>query len=223
MLLELWAHGKALDGADAHDQALAAIRPSHWAVRVALLAPLLFHAAYGIYLAASPRYNVRRYPLSGNWTYTLQRASGVAVLAFVILHASLFWGDESGAAIAAQLSSTRAGIPWLALVYMLGVAAGTFHLAAGCWTFCIRWGLTPSARAQAEAGVSFGIIGVALFLWGASTVVYLATGWRVVGEAPRNELSICEPTPSASAEPQPKATPPRVAPPTASVAPGASR
>jgi succinate dehydrogenase / fumarate reductase cytochrome b subunit len=203
MLVELWAQGKALDGPLSHREALDAIRPAHWLARALILAPLLFHAAYGLYLAASPRYNVGRYPLSGNWTYTLQRASGLAAFGFIVLHAALFWRGESSSAIVAALSTTKSGVPWLGLVYLLGVGACTFHLAAGCWTFLIRWGFTPTAREQAEAGVACAIVGAAIFLWGANTVVFLATGWRVAGQEPSREMQVCEPPSAASASAAP--------------------
>src|SRR5690606_37518247 len=128
---------------------------------VLVLAPLAFHAGYGIVLAMRPRYNVGRYPLSSNWTYTLLRLSGLFVLGFVLLHMALFWlpqlrGElgpgEMHAALTRRLSSTVASIPLIGLGYLLGLGASVFHLTAGLWNFAARWGLTRSRRGRARLG-----------------------------------------------------------------------
>jgi succinate dehydrogenase/fumarate reductase cytochrome b subunit len=75
-----------------------------------------------------------------------------------------------------QMSSTTAGIPIIALVYILGIAACTFHFANGLWGFCFSWGITISRRSQQMAAWVFGILGVLVFFLGANTTIYFATG-----------------------------------------------
>jgi hypothetical protein len=65
-----------------------------------------------------------------------------------------------------------------ALLYLAGVAATTFHFAAGLHAFAIRWRIVESERATRAAARACGTIGVFLFLISAATVVYYATGSR---------------------------------------------
>ena len=82
-------------------------------------------------------------------------------------------------ALSAKLSSTTSwGIPLAAVAYLAGVAATVFHFTTGLFAFCISWGYVASARGTRIARTACGALGVVLFLIGASTVVYYATGSR---------------------------------------------
>ena len=200
MLLLLAAHAKALDGPEAHREALRWTSGS-LALQLLVLIPLAFHAGYGVWLASRSRLNVGRYPSSRNWTYTLQRVSGLLALLFIALYAVTFWLPAQRGALAAadlyatlqaQLSSTWAGVPWLAFSYVIGVGACCFHLANGLSDFCVRWGLTRSARARARAGLAFGLFGLLIFGLGLRTIVFMATGWRVpASEQAAGQAQLC--------------------------------
>ena len=56
--------------------------------------------------------------------------------------------------------------------YLLGVAAGAFHLAQGVYHACLGWELAPR-RVVARC---CGALGAGLFLLGALTIIELATG-----------------------------------------------
>jgi succinate dehydrogenase / fumarate reductase cytochrome b subunit len=62
---------------------------------------------------------------------------------------------------------------------VLGVAASVFHFTNGLWGFCFSWGVTVSRRAQRTSATVFGLLGVVLFLIGANTAIYFATGSRI--------------------------------------------
>jgi succinate dehydrogenase / fumarate reductase cytochrome b subunit len=200
MLLLLAAHAKALEGPEAHRRALELVSGS-LALQLVVLVPLAFHAGYGLWLVRGARLNAGRYPTTANWSYTLQRVTGIVALGFIALYAFLFWlpaqrGSLTAAdvypTLQAQLSSTWAGIPWLALGLVVGVGACCFHLANGLGDFCVRWGLTRSRRGRSAAGLLFGLLGVVLFAVGLRTVVFLATGWRMLGsEHPPAEAVHC--------------------------------
>jgi succinate dehydrogenase / fumarate reductase cytochrome b subunit len=55
-------------------------------------------------------------------------------------------------------------------VYLIAVAAASYHFAYGIWNFCIRWGITISERAQ---------IKVQKFAFAAFIVVTLL-GWSAL-------------------------------------------
>jgi succinate dehydrogenase / fumarate reductase cytochrome b subunit len=191
MVVQVWTHAKVVVDPAAYDAALEsaltmAVTPA-WLAVVAV--PLAYHAVYGVWLALRPDYNVRSYPLGSNWLYTFQRMTGILVLAFVVLHLVVVWlplarhdVPEDGVHdwLAGQLSATHFEIPWLGFAYLLGVAACAFHLAVGLWTAAIRWGLTVSRRARRHSGIAVLLLGCLGFALGSSTVVYWATGSRLL-------------------------------------------
>lgn len=214
MVVQLWAHAKSLDGPDAHRAAIAATLPSSWAIRTLILAPLVFHVVYGVVLTLRPRYNVGRYPLSRNWTYTMQRASGVIALGFICMVLFLFRQDGGSPELLpgrmiATLSRTHAGLPLIAFVHLIGVGACAFHFATGLFTIGIRYGLLSTRARQARAGVLFAALGLVLFMWGGQTVLFMATGWRAVDGGGRAEGAICDPAALSVSMPTPRASTPK--------------
>ncbi len=192
LVFHLWTNARALQGQAVYDQAVGEIAHLPYLLAlevVGIYIPLLFHALYGIKLAFEARPNVGRYPYSRNWMYTLQRASGLVAFAFIAYHVWQFriqvaLGHMTKAdffpTLCSSLSSTQHGIPVIALVYLVGIAATVFHFTNGLYGFCFSWGITVSRRATRIASAVFGIVGIVLFLISADTVIYFATGSRIV-------------------------------------------
>jgi succinate dehydrogenase/fumarate reductase cytochrome b subunit (b558 family) len=186
--MHLWTYTSALRGPSELEHALGRTGASPYLVVAEALfiwVPLAYHGVYGLFMALRSRPNVRSYPYSYNWMHALQRASGIVVLVFLAYHIhevrlplarSALLPADIYVELAARLSSTVRGIPLAALVYLTGLAAVTFHLANGLYGFCFSYGITVSRRATRLASTVFGVVGVGLFLLGASTVIYLATG-----------------------------------------------
>jgi succinate dehydrogenase/fumarate reductase cytochrome b subunit (b558 family) len=199
MVGHFWTNAKALAGQGSYDGAVADIHhmPYLPVLEAGILVPLAFHALYGVKLALDGRPNVGVYTHSRNWMYTLQRVTGVVALLFILFHLYEYrWQVSQGAMVpsafyptlCAHLSSTSGGIPLLALTYVLGVAACSFHFANGLWGFCASWGLAPSRASQRIAGLACGLIGVLVFVLGANTTLYFATGSRFfVPSSPRHD------------------------------------
>lgn len=193
LLFHLWTNAKALKGRETFDAAVADIghMPYLPVIEIGgILLPLAFHALYGVKLSLEAKHNVGRYAYSRNWMYTLQRVTGVLALAFIAFHLSEYWlpkmtgrmtADQFYPTLCANLSSKWNGVPVVALVYMLGIAASVFHFANGLWGFCFSWGITISRRAQRLSATVFGLVGLVLLFLGANTVVYFATGSRLFG------------------------------------------
>lgn len=191
LVQHLWVNARALQGRASFDAAVSEISgmPYLWAVELfGIFLPLAFHALYGVKLAFEGRPNVGRYTYARNWLYTLQRVTGIIALAFIATHLWEFriakllgtMGPEAFyPTLAENLSSTGAlGVPWVALWYLVGIGASVFHFANGLYGFCFSWGITVSRRSQRLAGAVFAIVGIVLFLLGANTVFYFATGAR---------------------------------------------
>ncbi len=186
----LMTQAQALWGQARYDEAVGASQKIPYLPIVEVLfvlLPLAFHGIYGVVLSLESRPNVGAYPYSRNWMYVAQRLSGIAALAFVVWHVSRYWLDKYKGelapsdfypALCADLSFSHAGVPIVALAYLLGIAATVFHLANGLWGFCVSWGITVSRRAQRISATAFGITGLVLFLFGGNTAIYFATGSR---------------------------------------------
>lgn len=188
LLEHLWTNATALWGQRSFDAAVDRIHavPGLLLLEVfGIFLPLAFHAFYGLWLSRRGSVNVDRYPFARNWGYLLQRVSGVVLLGFVLFHlwelrvqAWLFGMDTRSfyPTLAANLSSVRWGIPWRALLYVLGVLAACAHFANGLFGFACSWGLVATRRAQARLFWIAQLLGGALFLLGAAIVIHFATG-----------------------------------------------
>jgi succinate dehydrogenase/fumarate reductase cytochrome b subunit (b558 family) len=192
LVFHLWTNAKAMQGQQRFDDAVGDISHMPYLVlmEAGILLPLLFHAGYGVKLALDGRHNVGRYGYSRNWMYTMQRVTGLLAFAFICFHLYEYWAQkvlgrmesqDFYPALCASMSSTVSGIPVIALVYVLGIAASTFHFANGLWGFCFSWGITVSRRSQRLSATVFGLVGLAVFLLGANTAIYFATGSRFPG------------------------------------------
>lgn len=202
----LWTNASVLGGRRPFDEAVLAIQRLPFLPLIELFGiflPLSFHALYGIVLAREGKANVGSYGYTRNWLYVLQRVTGVVVFVFVMAHlweyrvqrwlfgmdASSFYGTME-----AHFSSTRWGVPWIALGYVVGLGAATFHLANGLWGFCVSWGLATSRRAQARIGWATTALGVMLFVLGTMTVMTMATGSRfgfAASSEPKMQVTDC--------------------------------
>jgi succinate dehydrogenase/fumarate reductase cytochrome b subunit len=132
--------------------------------------------------------------------HTLERASGVLVLVFVGAHFyELRWQTLSGGLqvgsystkLVEHLSWTTGGVPFIALGYLLGIAATIFHLVNGMTSFCITWGYTATELAQRRARIVFRALGVIFFLVGAATVIQLASGIRFTRSEEQPSSTAC--------------------------------
>jgi succinate dehydrogenase / fumarate reductase cytochrome b subunit len=138
--------------------------------------PILYHSIYGFYIAAYGQANLGRYSYGRNWMYFLQRASGVIAFFFISYH---IWNTSiqkyihgEGAISYASMAGQFADPTHFAIQF-IGIVATVFHFTNGLWNFCIRWGLTISARSQRlNSYFCWGLF--ALFtLMGLATLIHL--------------------------------------------------
>jgi succinate dehydrogenase/fumarate reductase cytochrome b subunit (b558 family) len=192
LFLHLWSNGKATEGARAYESASARTTPAALALGAALvLVPLAFHAGYGIFRIARMQPNVGAYPFARNWSYTLERATGALMVAFLAYHLWEFplqvalgkmQREDFFSTLCDRLSSTtRSGVPLVAAWYLGGLGATAYHVANGLAGFCFTWGIVTSRRAQRLTRTATAVLGIGLFLAGADTVLYFATGASLVG------------------------------------------
>ena len=150
---------------------------------VIIYLPILYHSIYGFYITAYAQPNLGRYGYGRNWMYFMQRVSGVIAFFYIGFHV---WNTSlakyiqqwhgnphpeeaiSYAAMAGHLAN-----PWHFAIYAVGITATVFHFTNGLWNFCIRWGLTISARSQRlNSYACWGLFAV-FTLMGLATITHL--------------------------------------------------
>jgi succinate dehydrogenase/fumarate reductase cytochrome b subunit (b558 family) len=196
LVLHLWTNALAMQGRTVYDARLAAVRgmPIFFAIEVVgIFLPLLFHGAYGLILTigGSSHGSYRPdHPYANRLAYRLQMASGIAALVFVVVHfwqfrVKLYLGEMSPSDLFTELCATLSattsyGLPAVALLYLAGIAAAAHHFAYGLYAFCFTWKIASSRTAMRWIPAGFAVLGVALFMVGADTVFFFATGTRLV-------------------------------------------
>ncbi len=141
---------------------------------VLIYIPILYHGLFGIYIWLRGESNVLAHSYFGNWMYTLQRATGIIVFAYIVFHT---WEQRfSGISLPAhpeqafdkvRMSLANPGVLWF---YVVGMVAACFHFAYGLWLFGCKWGITTGPNAQRVSGWLCTGIGVALGALGLLTL-----------------------------------------------------
>jgi len=236
-IFHLWKNATALHGREAFTAMAEEINamPYLFFFEVAFIfLPLLLHAILGILIILDARYNVKPYPSTRNWMFTFQRVSGVLAFGFILYHLITlrlpkFRGELQSSgfydALCSDLSSTLMSVPVTALVYIVGIAAVAFHLSNGLWGFLCSWGITPTRRSQRISAGFTGVLGILVFVLGANTTLYFATGSKLfipssteptalqhcpqsALEAPATTTQPDQPAPDTSAPPAASEPPP---------------
>jgi succinate dehydrogenase/fumarate reductase cytochrome b subunit (b558 family) len=183
LVVHLWTNSKAMLGPASFGHAVDEINNLPFLIAVETLgifAPLAFHAIYGVVLAFQSSANVGPYGYTRNWMYVLQRVTGVIAFLFIILHLKDFRVAKALGLMQYQGFFFELGnllaVRWKALVYLFGTTAAVFHFANGLRTFLWSWGITISERSQRFATRVAATLGVALWLLGANTILFFATG-----------------------------------------------
>jgi succinate dehydrogenase / fumarate reductase cytochrome b subunit len=113
---------------------------------------ILFHGIYGLVIWWQGRSNVKSYRHWANLRYLLQRLTAFTTLAFILWHV---WTTRVAAGVDPAIGADLFGHmqrlytnPAVVVLYAIGIAGATFHLANGLWLAAVTWGLTTHPRAQ---------------------------------------------------------------------------
>jgi succinate dehydrogenase/fumarate reductase cytochrome b subunit (b558 family) len=207
LLLHLWTAAALLSSHTAYDRQVSFLHggPILGFLEVVLvLVPLLFHAGFGMWLSfVRPRQpRPAKHGYDSPLMLSLERVSGAVVLVFVLWHlwqtrlqtwtGHLLVGSYS-TKLVEQLSSLQGGIPWVALGYLLGIAATLFHLVNGMTSFCATWGVAKTPAALHRTRLLVRGAGILCFAIGAATVIELATGARFFAAEQPTKAGLCGP------------------------------
>ncbi len=153
---------------------------------VGIFIPLAYHALYGLWIWWRGEGNVSDYSLVGNWYYTLQRWTGILVFFYVTYHlATLRFGGgsfmgEMGANpnIAFHEVQEQLRQQWAMVIYIVGIAAASWHFGYGLFLFCVKWGIVSGPRARKRLQIASVLVAVLLCALGVASELAFLPGFN---------------------------------------------
>ncbi len=177
----LFSNGFATRGAESFDRIVGLLTSLPFLVVIevtVIIAPILFHGIYGLFLTAEHQPNASQYNYYRNWLFHFQRWTGIIMIMYIGWHVystrimSLVTGEHMSFMFMARIVQND-----LFFVFMvIGLAASVFHFANGVWNFLIKWGITVGSESQKWSLVLFALLGWAMFFWGLASL-FAFRGW----------------------------------------------
>lgn len=166
--------------------------------------PLIFHAVIGLAILAGSMPNATHYPYVSNVRYTLQRATAIIALLFILWHVfhmhgwihaawwteairgfpELFRGANFRPYNAASTAAKALQSGLVVALYAIGLLATVYHFANGVWTAGITWGVWTTPRSQRGATYACLALGVLVFLVGMGSL------WGMHSVSPEEAIEI---------------------------------
>lgn len=160
-LVHMFTNSKALNGDASFNKAVKEIHDIPFLLMLEIFGiflPLLFHSIYGIIISSEAKPNPLAYGYGRNWFYIFQRVTGVFLFVFLLFHIlNLRFGMVPGLNLtpvagnadkAFSIVAAEFQIPWVLIIYILGVIATAWHLAYGVFLFAVDWGIVIGEKAQ---------------------------------------------------------------------------
>ncbi|HUY28016.1 MAG TPA: succinate dehydrogenase [Candidatus Binataceae bacterium] len=112
--------------------------------------PITYHMIYGLVITATSAPNNSNYAYPRNLQYTLQRATGIVALLFILFHFFTTRGWFYLTGVETNYARMHAFMmnPVILAIYLIGTVACVYHLCNGIFTFSITWGLVGGPRSQ---------------------------------------------------------------------------
>jgi succinate dehydrogenase / fumarate reductase cytochrome b subunit len=215
LIEHLWTNLRAVYGREAFNHAVGEIQSMPLLVYIevfGIFLPLLFHALYGVVIAAQARPNAMRYGFARNWMYVFQRVSGIVAFGFIAKHLYDYRVQKLIHGVAWQnfydqlsVALPRGG---LFALYFVGITATVFHFANGLWLFGNTWGITLSPLAMRRSAALCSAVGVALWAIGINVLIHF--GYACGGLLPMPEQQVertCQNADITTAQPPSHASP----------------
>ena len=153
LLEHLYTNAHSLQGPEAFDQAAANLARLPFVVLLeafGIWLPILFHMVVGILISTTAQANVGKHGYGRNWQYTLQRASGIVLIFYILYHAWAlrFDGHYLHSVSAYEYVNHHLAQPAVLVFYVVGTVAACYHFGNGLFGFAIHWGLVTGRQAQ---------------------------------------------------------------------------
>jgi succinate dehydrogenase / fumarate reductase cytochrome b subunit len=179
LLFHFYENGAIFYGAGAYDSMAEEARGIRYLeiIEIAVVfIPFLYHALYGLFIAAYGRNNAETYTYSRNNLFMWQRFTGVVLLLFILYHIWQFRFDSfrethaDAGTVAAALS-----IFPVFVFYIVGILSAGFHLGNGLFTFLITWGITVGQRAQRISQIISTAVAIIVSVIGIAIAAYFVS------------------------------------------------
>lgn len=159
--VHMFTNSKAMNGAASFEKAVKEIHDIPYLLLIEIFGiflPLIFHSVYGVIISSEAKPNPLSYGYGRNWFYVMQRATGIFLFVFILFHILNFrFGLIPGLNLtpiagnadkAFDIVSMEFNIPWVMVIYILGILATAWHLAYGFFLFAVDWGIIIGENAQ---------------------------------------------------------------------------
>ncbi|HUS13911.1 MAG TPA: succinate dehydrogenase [Chloroflexia bacterium] len=183
LVYHFWENATALQAPDRWDEMATHARNIQLVLFIEfglILLPLLYHAAYGLFIASYTRINVAAYSYARNRLFMWQRVTGIILVLYIIYHVMVLrFGIFANGAATYDIMAVHLRNPLVFAFYTAGILSAAYHFGNGLWTFLITWGITVGRRSQrVSQWVSTGIA-VALSLLGMAIILTIvgSRGW----------------------------------------------
>lgn len=161
----------ATNGPNAYNQQvkfLTSLPFVFWLEVLIIYIPILYHGLYGFYIWYRGEGNVGAYTYSGNWIYTAQRWSGGIAFVFMVYHTYTMRFTEPEIVTHWQIAFSKVqhalvGHNAIIAFYAIGIIAAAWHLGAGIFLFCAKWGIVTGEKARQRTTL-VGVLIAAVFL-----------------------------------------------------------
>jgi len=136
--------------------------------------PILFHGAYGCYIAYSGQASTLRYGYFRNWMYLMQRITGIVALAFIFYHvyATRISGLLTGQHASFESVNHSLQNPLILVFYVLGILSASYHLGNGLFGFLITWGISIGEKAQRGVSILCVLVSAGMAGFGLAALSY---------------------------------------------------
>lgn len=165
LIEHLYTNSRALQGPAAFDTAAADLARLPFVVAIEALGiwlPIAFHMVLGVLISTTAQANAGRHGYARNWQYTLQRASGILLVFYLLYHTWALRFDKGYLTSVSPYEYVNHHLanPAVFAFYVLGTVAACYHFGNGLFGFAIHWGLVTGRGAQRQVAR----LGLAVFL-----------------------------------------------------------
>ena len=175
VVYHFWENATALQNPAAYDEMAGHARNIQLLIFVEfglILLPLLYHAAYGLFIASYSRVNVGTYGYARNRLFMWQRVTGIILVLYIIYHVLVLrFGAFADVQASYAVLVSHLRNPLIFAFYVAGILSASFHLGNGLWTFLITWGVTVGRRAQRISQWVTTAVSVAMSVLGLAIIV----------------------------------------------------
>ncbi len=171
LLIHLGINSSAVVSSGHYSDVIAFIRLIPYVTLIeyfGIIIPLSLHMILGLYIIITGKMNVLRYSYKPNWSYTLQRISGIFLVIFLCYHLWNMKYSHQGVTslTAVDVHERIASSVYISVFYLAGVLGAIYHLFNGIFNFSVKWGIVIGRKARLWWSKMCLFAGIGMAIWG---------------------------------------------------------